>query len=239
MIRIENVSRSFHRGPNLVQALRDVNLAVSPGEFLLIKGPSGSGKTTLLNLLAGLDRPTGGAVRFEGTDLTKLGDVEMSRFRNRKVGYVFQSFYLESAQTTLANVTLPLIFSGVPRRERAERAREMLARVGLPEKVRERAGNLSAGQKQRVALARAIVNRPSVILADEPTANLDYRTGGEILDLLVSINREDGTTVLLVSHEKDLAIQGARHFWLEAGELQERDGGREKASEVGRSVSGG
>jgi putative ABC transport system ATP-binding protein len=221
VIELENVSHTYRRGENEVRALAGVSLRVEQGEFLLIKGPSGSGKTTLLNLIAGLDRPSSGRVLFEGDDLTGLSDAAMSRMRNRRVGYVFQAFYLEGAQTAAANVKLPLIFGGVPRRERRERAIEMLGRVGLAEKANERAGNLSAGQKQRVALARAIVNRPHVILADEPTANLDPRTGREILALLERIHREDRTTVLLVSHEKDLDIPYARHLWIEDGNLRE------------------
>lgn len=223
MIELQKVSRHFHRGENLVRALDGVDLTVAAGDLVLIKGPSGSGKTTLLNLIAGLDCPTEGTLSVGGTDLTRLTDKGMSAFRNQQVGYVFQSFYLEGNQTALANVTLPLIFSGVARGERRDRARQMLERVGLADKIDERSANLSAGQKQRVALARAIVNRPSLILADEPTANLDYRTGDEIIALLGRINAEDGVTVLLVSHQRDLVLEGARNLWIEDGVVSERD----------------
>ncbi len=221
MIELREVSRHFRLGKERVEALHRVSIRIAPGEFVLIKGPSGSGKTTLLNLISGLDRPSEGALLIGGIDLAGLGDVEISNIRNQKIGYVFQSFYLEGNQSAIDNVALPLVFGGVPLAERRTRGRAMLERVGLGHKAHERAANLSAGQKQRVALARAIVNRPGVILADEPTANLDYRTGDEILELLRRVNAEDRTTVLLVSHQRDLQIAGARNFWIEDGRLVE------------------
>ncbi len=220
-IELDKVSRTFGKGPLAVEALIEVDLRVEPGTFLLIKGPSGSGKTTLLNLLSGLDRPTEGTIQVAGRTITGLSDRELSRFRNREIGYVFQSFYLEPTKSALENVVLPLVFAGCSRTERFDRGSSMLERVGLGHKVSTPAANLSAGQKQRVALARALVNEPSLILADEPTANLDSRTSREILDLLEGIHAgDDQTSIFLVTHEKDLRIEGSTKVWIEDGRLQ-------------------
>ena len=219
-IELENVSRTYGKGPSAVTALVGVELQVALGTFLLIKGPSGSGKTTFLNLLSGLDRPTTGTIRVAGQTITGLSDRDLSRFRNQEIGYVFQSFYLEPAKTALENVVLPLVFAGCPRHERLDRGRTFLERVGLAHKASTPSANLSAGQKQRVALARALVNEPSLILADEPTANLDSRTSREILDLIGEIYSGDGTTsIFLVTHEKDLQYEGAMELWIEDGRL--------------------
>ncbi len=223
-VELRAVERVYGRGEAAVRALRGVDLEVAPGELVVVKGPSGSGKTTLLNLLGGLDRPSGGRVRVAGLDLAGMGDAELSRFRNRHVGYVFQAFHLEPEQTAVENVGLPLVFAGVGTAERRHRAAAMLERVGLGHKLQARAAELSAGQKQRVALARALVPEPRLLLADEPTANLDARTGREILALVHEINRRHGTTVVLVSH--DAATEGDRIIWLEDGRVVSADVGQ-------------
>ena len=218
-IDLDGVSRVFGRGDLEVTALRDVTLTAERGDFLLVKGPSGAGKTTLLNLLSGLDAPTRGRIEVDGRDITGLSDKSLSRFRNKHIGYVFQAFYLETNRTARENVAVPLVFAGVPAAQRAERASRMLERVGLSDKVDVRASNLSAGQRQRVALARALVNEPALLLADEPTANLDAKTGGDILSLIRELHLRDQITVVLVSHQRDLSFEGARDLWVEEGRV--------------------
>ena len=220
-IELDGVGRLFGRGEASVWALRDVHLTAVRGDFLLVKGPSGAGKTTLLNLLSGLDAPTHGTIEVEGRDLTRLNDKELSRFRNAHIGYVFQAFYLETNRSARENVAVPLVFAGVSAAERAERATRMLERVGLADKVSVPASNLSAGQRQRVALARALVNEPELLLADEPTANLDTKTGREILELIRELHERHDVTVVLVSHERDVRFEGAREVWIEDGRLTE------------------
>ncbi|MFC1706206.1 ABC transporter ATP-binding protein [Planctomycetota bacterium] len=221
-IELCSVGKVYGRGDAAVTALAGVDLRVERGEFVVTQGPSGSGKTTLLNLLAGLDRATAGTVRVAELDLGDMGDRALSRFRNRHVGYVFQAFYLEPRHTAVDNVALPLVFAGVRRHERRRRATMLLERVGLNQKLLSRADTLSAGQKQRVALARALVAEPSVLLADEPTANLDRRTGQEILDLLAEVNSNMGTTVVLVSHDDQTSVGSPRQLWVEDGRLTAR-----------------
>ncbi len=220
-IQLSAVGRVFGRGPTAVHALREVDLQVEQGEFVVVRGPSGSGKTTLLNLLAGLDHPSSGRVEVGGSDLTELGDGALSRFRNRHIGYVFQAFYLEPDRTAVENVELPLVFASVPARVRKTRAQQILEQVGLQDKLQVRARNLSAGQKQRVALARALVNKPELLLADEPTANLDSKTGDEILTLIYELHKQDKVTVMLVSHERELNLPPLRALWVQDGRITE------------------
>ena len=220
-IELSGVGRVFGRGETAVWALRDVDLTAQQGEFLLVKGASGAGKTTLLNLLSGLDAPTHGTVKVAGRDITQLNDKDLSRFRNKHIGYVFQAFYLETNRSARENVSVPLVFAGVSAAERAERATRLLERVGLSDKVVVPASNLTAGQRQRVALARALVNGPELLLADEPTANLDSKTGREILALLREVHERERVTTVLVSHEKDLHFEGARQIWVEDGRVTE------------------
>lgn len=222
-IELDGVGRVFGKGETAVWALRDVNLTAHKGEFILVKGASGAGKTTLLNLLSGLDAPTHGTVQVAGSDITTLNDRELSRFRNRHIGYVFQAFYLETNRSARENVSVPLVFAGVSASERAERATRLLHRVGLSDKVAVPASNLSAGQRQRVALARALVNEPALLLADEPTANLDSKTSREILALIREVHAREGVTTVLVTHEKDLHFEGARQLWVEDGRITEPD----------------
>jgi putative ABC transport system ATP-binding protein len=221
LIELRGVGRTYGRGPAAVRALADVDLDVEAGELVVVRGRSGSGKTTLLNLLAGLDKPTAGTITIGGQRITGLGDRALSRFRNRRVGYVFQAFYLESERSALENVMLPLVFAGIARAERRRRATELLGQVGLADKVSAPASNLSAGQRQRVALARALVNEPSVLLADEPTANLDSHTSDEVLELIGTLHRESGVTVVLVTHDRGLDGLGDRQLEVEDGVVRE------------------
>jgi putative ABC transport system ATP-binding protein len=232
-IGLDGVGRLFGRGEAAVWALRDVDLTAERGEFLLVKGPSGAGKTTLLNLLSGLDAPTHGTIEVEGRDITRLSDKELSRFRNKHIGYVFQAFYLETNRSARENVAVPLVFAGVSAAERAERATRMLERVGLSDKVGVPASDLSAGQRQRVALARALVSEPALLLADEPTANLDSKTGRGILALIRELHEQHRVTVVLVSHERGVTFEGARELWVEDGRVTGRERAGAEAGECG------
>ncbi len=216
-IRTEQVARHYHMGSSVIRAVDGITLEVHAGEFIAFLGASGSGKSSLLNLLAGLDRPTSGAVFVLGRELDRMTSVELSRHRNQTIGMVFQSFNLLPRMTVMENVELPLRLAEVPRASRPARVREALERVGLGERLAHRPGELSGGEQQRVAIARAMVNRPRILLADEPTGNLDSNTGEEILRLISGINRPadrsygrssggaEPTTVLMVTHERGLA----------------------------------
>ncbi len=202
-----------------VLALRDVSLEIAEGSFDAIMGASGSGKTTLIQLIAGLLTPTAGEVVVGGQNLRQLDDRAISRFRNRTIGFVFQSFNLPSYYTALDNVALPLVFAGVPERERRARARALLAEFGLDDRLAHKPDQLSGGEAQRVAIARALVNNPKIILADEPTGNLDRDTGGHVLELLRRVNRERDVTVLLVTHDEKAAAFADRVIRIEKGQL--------------------
>ena len=208
-IRTDELTRHYHMGDSVIPAVNGITLEVSAGEFLAFLGASGSGKSSLLNLLAGLDRPTSGAVFVLGQELGRMNSLELSRHRNQTIGIVFQSFNLLPRMTVMENVELPLRLAEVPRSSRPPRVKEALERVGLGERLAHRPGELSGGEQQRVAIARAMVNRPRILLADEPTGNLDSNTGEEILRLISGINRpsnaEEPTTVLMVTHERALA----------------------------------
>jgi len=208
-IRTENLTRYYTLGSSMIRAVDGISLEVPPGEFLAFLGASGSGKSSLLNLLAGLDHPTSGAVFVLGRELGRMTSLELSRHRSQTIGMVFQSFNLLPRMTVTENVELPLRLAEVPRASRPERVKEALEHVGLGERLLHRPGELSGGEQQRVAIARAMVNRPRILLADEPTGNLDSNTGEEILRLICGINRppngEEPTTVLMVTHERALA----------------------------------
>lgn len=208
-IRTDQLTRHYHMGNAVIRAVDGISLEVQPGEFLAFLGASGSGKSSLLNLLAGLDHPTSGAVFVLGEDLGRMTSLELSRHRSQTIGIVFQSFNLLPRMTVTENVELPLRLAEVPRTSRPARAKEALERVGLSARLAHRPGELSGGEQQRVAIARAVVNRPRILLADEPTGNLDSNTGEEILRLISDINRptsgEVPTTVLMVTHERALA----------------------------------
>ncbi len=203
VISIRNLTKVYRMGEIEVNALAGVDLDVFPGEMASIMGPSGSGKSTLMNLLGCLDIPTSGSYFLDGMDVSSLSDDELAEVRNKKIGFVFQSFNLLSRTTALANVELPLIYAGAPNRR--ERAMDALARVGLAERVHHKPNELSGGQQQRVAIARALVNNPAILLADEPTGNLDSSSTMEIMSIFQELNLRDGITVIFITHERDVA----------------------------------
>ena len=210
LIRVNRLTKTYASGRIRVTALDEVSLEFDEGLFVAITGASGSGKSTLLNLLGGLDTPTSGTIEVKGRKISDMGKYELALYRRFGAGMIFQSFNLISSRTALENVELPLIFAGVSKKERKARAKEMLGWVGLSERLEHRPSELSGGEQQRVAIARALVNRPQVLLADEPTGNLDSRTSREIVELLAGLNRSQGLTVIMVSHEEALAAEFAR-----------------------------
>ena len=216
VVRLSEVTKVFRMGNNLVEALKGINFAIKAGEYLSIMGPSGSGKSTLMNILGCLDHPTSGDYLLDGELVSELRDDQLAAIRNRKVGFVFQSFNLLSRSSALTNVELPLRYSG-NREGRKDRAREALTAVGLGDRMKHRPTELSGGQQQRVAIARAIVNNPAIIMADEPTGNLDSRVGQEIMDLLLKLNQERGTTLIIVTHDPKVAAQAQRTIHIKDG----------------------
>jgi putative ABC transport system ATP-binding protein len=211
-VRTENLCRYYTMGGSTIRAVDGITLAIERGEFVALLGQSGSGKSTLLNLLAGLDRPTSGSVQVAGRDLAGMSSEELARYRRNDVGMVFQSFHLIPAMTITENVELPMRFAEVERSERAQRVRESLERVGLGKRLEHRPSELSGGEQQRVSLARALANRPSMLLADEPTGNLDSRTGEDILNLIRDVSLSLGMTVVMVTHERALAERFAQRL---------------------------
>lgn len=220
VIQAQNLCKTYGRKSTEFQALKDVNLEIHPGETVAILGKSGSGKSTLMHLLALLDRPTSGTIKINGTDSTKLKSRQLNKLRNRNFGFVFQQFFMSPGDTVLDNVLLPLKISGTRRRTRKHLAMEALKVVELDDKAKNKANDLSGGQKQRVCIARAIVNNPKVIFADEPTGNLDSNTSAKIEDLLFTLNREKGVTLILVTHDEELAGKCQRQLHIKDGELQ-------------------
>ncbi len=218
-VRLDGVSRAWCRGPQAIHALRDISLTIEGGEFVSISGPSGSGKSTLLNVLGALDRGYTGSVRIADVEPRALRDRALSAFRSRTVGFVFQSFHLLPHLTVLENVLVPTTFAGTEGAE--ERARALLARVGLDARLDARPGELSGGQQQRVAIARALVNRPKLVLCDEPTGSLDEATGRDILALLRQVNDEDAATLIIVTHEPHIANAARRRIVLRDGNIAE------------------
>ena len=220
VIRLENVHKTYNLGEIQVQALRGVSLEVREGEFVAVMGPSGSGKSTVMNILGCLDRPTRGRYYLDGIDVSGMSKTELARIRNRKLGFVFQQFNLLSRTSALENVELPTVYAGVGPEERAKRAMESLTRVGLADRAGHHPSQLSGGQQQRVAIARALVNRPAILLADEPTGNLDSRTSVEIMQILQTLNEEQGLTIVIVTHEHDIAQYATRALEFRDGKLR-------------------
>jgi putative ABC transport system ATP-binding protein len=209
MIRLQKISRRYQMGAETIHALRDVSLEIERGEYVAIMGPSGSGKSTLMNLIGCLDTPTGGDYELNGVQVSQMDDNQLAEIRNKEIGFVFQTFNLLPRSDALRNVELPLIYSGMPAQERREVALEALRQVGLADRIHHRPNELSGGQRQRVAVARALVNRPSILLADEPTGNLDTKTGAEIMALFGQLSRQ-GNTIIVVTHEEDVAKHARR-----------------------------
>ncbi|HKF53216.1 MAG TPA: ABC transporter ATP-binding protein [Candidatus Acidoferrales bacterium] len=220
VITLDNVHKTYDLGEVQVHALRGVSLEIMRGEFVAIMGASGSGKSTLMNILGCLDRPTKGQYLLDGTDVSQLSKTELAHIRNRKIGFVFQQFNLLSRTTALENVELPTLYAGIPPAERVARAKQSLERVGLAERAMHHPSQLSGGQQQRVAIARALVNHPSILLADEPTGNLDSRTSVEIMDILQRLNEDEGLTVVLVTHEPDIAAYSQRSLEFRDGKMK-------------------
>ena len=227
-IVIQDIVKTYLRGDTIVRALAGVSLTIETGEFTAIMGPSGSGKSTLMNILGCLDRPTSGSYKLDGAEVATLGDDELALTRNRKIGFVFQNFNLLARMSALQNVALPMVYAGVPKKERMEKAKKALTMVGLEERMHHKPNELSGGQRQRVAIARALVNEPTIILADEPTGNLDSRSGDEIMDIFCNLNQQ-GRTVILVTHEPEIAAYTRRTVMFRDGLIvnDERKEGRQ------------
>jgi putative ABC transport system ATP-binding protein len=221
VIEAHNLTKVYKMGEMEVHALRGLSLQIAHGEIVSIMGPSGSGKSTLMNIIGCLDRPTSGEYYLDGELVSKLSDDQLATIRNRKVGFVFQTFNLLSRATALANVELPLRYAGVVRGRR-DIARQALESVGLADRVTHRPSELSGGQQQRVAIARALINEPAIIMADEPTGNLDSKSGSEIMELLLTLNREHGTTLIIVTHDPEIAAQTQRIIHIRDGVVEEK-----------------
>lgn len=219
LIRLEKIVKNYRVGTIIVRALREVNLEINKNEYVAIMGPSGSGKSTLMNILGCLDTPTSGTYILNGTDVSKQPDNELAEIRNKEIGFVFQTFNLLPRYTALENVMLPLVYAGFSKEERTKRAEEVMVSVGLADRMHHKPNELSGGQRQRVAIARALVNRPSIILADEPTGNLDSRTSIEIMSLFHDIHQK-GNTIILVTHEEDIARHAHRIVRLRDGKVE-------------------
>ncbi len=218
-IRIHDLHRDFSMGHTTVRALDGLSLTIEKGEFLGVMGPSGSGKSTLLHLLGGLDRPTAGHIWVDGQDITALDENSLAAYRRREVGFVFQFFHLIPTMTALENVEFPMVFARVPPAKRHARARQLLEMVGLADRAGHRPTELSGGEQQRVAIARALVNDPAIILADEPTGNLDSRTGAEVLATLKRLNEQEGRTIIVVTHDPVVAGHTSRRIHLLDGRI--------------------
>ncbi len=219
VIDLQNIDKNYYIGTIVVEALRSVSIKMKPNEYVAIMGPSGSGKSTLMNLIGCLDTATGGAYILNGTDVSKMEDNQLAEIRNREIGFIFQTFNLLPRYTALENVTLPMVYAGASRQVRTARAKEVIESVGLTDRMLHKPNELSGGQRQRVAVARALVNNPSIILADEPTGNLDSKTSLDIMNLFDDIHSQ-GNTVIVVTHEESIAKRAHRIIRLMDGEVE-------------------
>ena len=219
VIDLKNIIRNFQLGPQTVHVLKGINLTIKKGEYVALMGPSGSGKSTLMNLLGCLDTPTSGSYMIANRDVSKMNDNQLADVRNKEIGFVFQTFNLIPRQTALQNVALPLVYAGEKKDKRISRAKKVLDEVGLSDRITHKPNQLSGGQRQRVAIARALVNSPSLILADEPTGNLDSSTSNEIMKLFEEIHK-NGNTLIIVTHEEDIAQHANRIIRLKDGEIE-------------------
>lgn len=220
MIKLNSITKTYEMGDEEIRALADVNLLIRDGEFVAVMGPSGSGKSTLANIIGGLDTPTDGEVLVDERPLSKAGDKELSNYRNKKVGFVFQTFNLQSGYTALENVEVPLLFSKMAPRKRRERAIECLKAVGLEDRMKHKPNQLSGGQRQRVSIARALAAGPEIIIADEPTGNLDSKKGLEIINLLKDLNRTHGITLIIITHDPNIAKMAHKIISIQDGRVR-------------------
>ncbi len=220
VIETEDLAMHYFMGGTVIKALDGVDMKIRRGEYVSIVGPSGSGKTTLFNMIGGLERPTEGRVYIDEVDVAKLDAYELAWLRCRKIGYIFQTFNLIAVLTALENVALPMIFAGVAREDRIRKATDLLSLVGLGDRLHHKPAELSAGQQQRVAIARALANDPAIVLADEPTGNLDLHTGREIIGLLKELNKERGVTIIAATHDVKMIGMSSRIFWIRDGKIE-------------------
>ena len=230
VISMRNIIKRYYIGkPNELQILNGISLDVHEGEFVSIVGQSGSGKSTLMNIIGALDRPTEGSYLLNNVDISTLNDAQLSRIRNKEIGFVFQTFNLISKTNAIKNVEMPMMYAGVPRKQRLKRTMELLEIVGMADRAEHQPNELSGGQKQRVAIARAMANRPSILLADEPTGALDSKTGRMIMDLFHKLHKEEGTTIVLITHSPELAEETQRIITISDGSIIADTGVRENA----------
>ncbi len=222
LLQLKNITKTYLSGASEFAALKDVSLKIGEGEFISITGPSGSGKSTLMHIIGLLDNPTSGEVILQGKDIARLNESQLAVFRSKVLGFVFQQFNLLSKTSSLENVMLPLLYSDVPSEKRKNLALEMLSKVNLSSKLKNLPSQLSGGEQQRVAIARALINNPKIILADEPTGNLDSKSGREVMDLLHKLNKEEKRTIILVTHDQDLAKEAERILVIKDGKITEK-----------------
>jgi len=233
IIKVQNLRKIYHMGKEKIVALDQINLEIEKGEICCLFGTSGSGKSTLLNMLAGLEKPTKGTVKIKNIHIERLDESELAIFRQKYIGFVFQSYNLITSLTALENVALPLIFQGVPKKEREKRAKEMLEAVGLGDRLKHKPKEMSGGQQQRVSIARAFVNKPKILFADEPTGNLDTHTTKEVMDMITNIAREYNQTLIIVSHDPEIAIYAHKVITIRDGSIYKI----EKNTETGRETT--